>query len=317
MAAAFVMLAASSGPARAGGKIELLERTQASGSELTLGDVARLHDDDDAAGAQALAALPLGRSPALGDVVHLEQSKLAVWIARRAGPAGESWTLTGASKVRIERAAQAVPTTRITALAQEAIDGWLGARSDRHQAEAVNAATPTRALPAGQLTLQLRPFDRNLAPARRMRAWVELRVDGQPAGAVPVAFDVQAEREGWTARADLPAGHLLTANDVTRTAIDLTRQPAELLDTPPQGQRLRKPLRAGQVLALRDVQPPLAVERGATVALYSHDGLISVTRNAIALQKGHTGQHILVQPAGAARPVQAQVTGPARAEIAP
>ena len=314
--AALALLCAVAGPACASSAgpvvVDVRARAEVANAEVTLADVAQLHGGD-AASRQALAVLPLGPAPAPGDEVRLARQRLAAWLGRQRQVAAQ-WSLAGAPEVVVTRATQAIDGTEVVEQAQHAVDAWLQARATRHAAVPVQSVARIT-YPAGALQLQVRPFAHGLQPAARMQVWVDLRVDQRLVRSIPVAFQVQASRPGWTLARDVKAGQVLAAADLAATEVDLTRQGAPAAADATVGRSLRRPLQAGQVVLSAHLDMPPAIGRGTTIALHSKAGIISMTTTALALQEGHAGQRILVKPSGATRPVEAQVTGAGRAEV--
>jgi flagella basal body P-ring formation protein FlgA len=312
-----VMAACASLPAAAAAadlRIELREHVAVAADVVRLRDVAQVQAAR-AADAQALAELVLGPAPRPGEHKSLSRQRIAAWLSRHA-PGDRSWTLAGAATVSIERATQVLATEAIESVARGSLLEWLQARSDRHAVE-LAAPVPAVQIPAGQASLHARGWTPATQPSRRMRAWIDVALEGRVVRTIPVDFDVQATGRRWVMQRDAAAGQRLAEADAALETADLTLLRGDALAQSPIGQLLKTPAYRGQALRAAQIEPPPAVERGSEVAMRSQVGAISLTTTARALQNGQPGQRIRVQPAGARAWVEALVVSTALVEVTP
>lgn len=168
----------------------------------------------------------------------------------------------------------------------------------------VEVSAPVRAEP-GTTSLTVRLWDgRNLALTRTGR------------------FDVLKKHRVAVSRVSLQRDVTIDRDDVqfeNRFLPAVTDEPQE---EDIYGQRVRTPVRAGQILSLRDVSRPLPQER--VVVIRSHDK-VQVTaisgplkirmRQAEALQQGRIGDIISVRNVESREVITGRVTGPGAVEI--
>lgn len=83
------------------------------------------------------------------------------------------------------------------------------------------------------------------------------------------------------------------------------------------GMAARRPLRAGAVIAARDVSAPEVVKANDVVTLTYDNGGVSLALQAKALSGGAVGDTINVQNVTSKKTVQAVVTGPGQAAVGP
>ncbi|MNV36981.1 flagellar basal body P-ring biosynthesis protein FlgA [compost metagenome] len=82
-------------------------------------------------------------------------------------------------------------------------------------------------------------------------------------------------------------------------------------------QRLRKPLKAGEVLTRAHLESMPAVVRGNWALLQARSGDVAVESRVEVLQDGREGQLVRVKVPGAKGEVLARVTGPGQVEVQP
>ena len=85
----------------------------------------------------------------------------------------------------------------------------------------------------------------------------------------------------------------------------------------PTDQRLRQPLRRGDVLTDAHLEATPAVIRGNWARLLARSGEVTVESRVEVLQDGRTGQFVRVKVPGASGEVLARVTGPGQVEVQP
>jgi flagella basal body P-ring formation protein FlgA len=117
---------------------------------------------------------------------------------------------------------------------------------------------------------------------------------------------------------DLLPGEVLTAADVSLARIP-ENQAEDALATPGQaiGMTLSDGIDAGAALSGSDLTAPIVVAKGALVSLSLTIPGLDLTAQGIALGAGGTGSVIPVLNAASHAVVQAVVTGPNAASIAP
>jgi len=142
----------------------------------------------------------------------------------------------------------------------------------------------------GEAVLVARRLPDDTVARSRLVVWIDLVQGGVPRRSVAVPVSLQAWATAWVSRAEIRAGTRLQPDKLRSTEVDVAR-----LDSPPwqglpDGQVLRTPVGAGQVLLQRQVGPRLAVSRGERVDIVHRDGLLEVRMRAVALQDGEAGE---------------------------
>jgi flagella basal body P-ring formation protein FlgA len=80
---------------------------------------------------------------------------------------------------------------------------------------------------------------------------------------------------------------------------------------------LARALRAGAILRASDLSSAVLVQKGATVRVAIHQGLMVLEADLIAEEDGALGESIVVLNSETGRRLRAMVTGPGRAEHQP
>lgn len=312
--------------------IELRNHVKVNEHQVRLGDIAFLTTQD-LPTLRALMALPIGTAPRVGALVTLDRETLIRWVEARSGlsdvarPSSDiRWS--GADEVQIESATQQLPAERIAETAEAALVRWLAERSVRAEVQ-VRSTPHDLPLPAGTPSLTVRPLPAQGAPSRRMHVWVDAWVDGRFVRSTAVSFEVTAWGPRHVARAPLARGAVL---DPVLTTAGFQRQEVELsaqrAPAPPAGlardaaadapaQRLRRPLREGEVLTAAHLEPAPAVTRGDWAQLLARSGNVAVQSRVEVLQDGRKGQVVRVKVAGAQGELLARVVGQGQLEAQP
>jgi flagella basal body P-ring formation protein FlgA len=197
---------------------------------------------------------------------------------------------------------------------------WLSERSVRAEIQALSGVRDL-VLPAGTPTLRVRPLASHGLPSKRMLVWVDAWVDDRFVRTTAVSFEVGAWAPLSVASAGLELGAAL--DPVVRAAafeereIDLTTVRRGTPVDAAGGQRLKRPLRAGEVLTNAHLEAVPAVTRGNWAHLLARSGDVSVESRVEVLQDGRAGQVVRVKVPGSSGEVLARVTGPGQVEVQP
>jgi flagella basal body P-ring formation protein FlgA len=216
------------------------------------------------------------------------------WLAASLSPAG----------------AREVTTQHLVDAAQIVLREALEPRFSRVDLRAMDRVAAL-SVEEGVLSLVARPPAIG-AVHRRMQVVVDVQINGRTVRTVPVWFHVRAHAERWTATTNLPAGHTLSADDMRRAEIDVTSQPAASGSAQLQGMRLRRSIRAGDVLYTSSVAPQIWVRRQAPVVLELRQAAVQLESRGIALADGHSGQWVGVRLSSSPRIVHGRVIAPGR-----
>ena len=280
-------------------EIALRATASVSADVVTLGDVARLDSQRDA----GLAARPVANAPRVGQVLVLERAQVDAAL-----PAG--WHAVGAAVVHVERATQDVAAER---LCEEALAGARArlasvAPSAHAGITCLDARLPTLRLPAGALAL--RTDASAFEPVSGMGVLrVEILVSGRLQRSVGVPLRVDLDIGRWCASAALPEGTPLGAASFARCErpVHHARDLALASQPLPEG-RLRRALRAGDVLAAADVSAPDEALAGDPVTVRLHGGGIELESAGVLVQSARIGARVHVRTAATATPVVGNLT---------
>ncbi|MDQ0016094.1 flagella basal body P-ring formation protein FlgA [Variovorax boronicumulans] len=334
-ALALPAFAAGQSPVESPISIELRPQVKLDQSSVRLGDIAYLTARD-LPTLRRLMALPLGPAPRPGSPATLDRDTIVRWVEARSGlqtvdsamrvqsPAIQ-WT--GASETEIESAAQQLPGETVVNAARSALLNWLSQRSVRAEVEPVSTARDLF-LPPGATTLRVRPLANQTQPTRRMLVWVDAWVDDRFVRTTAVTFEVGAWAPVTVAATGVGRGATVDAvmlRGATETReVDLTtvrqgkpvatKAGGELADG---SERLRRPLRPGEVLTSAHLEATPAVLRGNWAHLLARSGDVSVESRVEVLQDGRQGQVVRVKVPGSSGEVLARVTGPGQVEVQP
>lgn len=312
--------------------IELRTHVKVNEHQVRLGDIAFLTTRD-LPTLRALMALPIGTAPRVGALVTLDRETVIRWVEARSGLSdivhqGSDIRWSGADEVQIESAAQQLPAERIAETAEAALVRWLAERSVRAEVQ-VRSTPRDLPLPAGTPSLTVRPLPAQGAPSKRMHVWVDAWVDGRFVRSTAVSFEVTAWGPLNVATAPLARGAVL---DPVLARAGFQRQEVELSalrsavpsaglarDDAPDApaQRLRRPLREGEVLTAAHLEPAPAVTRGDWAQLLARSGNVAVQSRVEVLQDGRKGQVVRVKVPGAQGELLARVVGQGQLEAQP
>lgn len=314
--------------------IELRPAVQVPQGQVRLGDVAYLTTRD-LPTLRRLMTLPLGAAPRPGSPVLLDRDTLERRIQARGSLASSEldaaavlhWT--GAPETVIESAAQQLPGDAIADAARSALESWLSQRSTRADVQ-IASTVRDLTLPAGTPALRVRPLPAGATPQRRMLVWIEAWVDDRFVRTTAVSFDVSAWAPVTVASTRLDSGATVDAvtlrGATASREVDLTalRPGAPVKASGPaqnlleaSGQRLRRPLKPGEVLTDAHLESMPAVARGNWAQLLARSGEITVESRVEVLQDGRKGQFVRVKVPGGSGEVLARVTGPGQVEVQP
>jgi flagellar basal body P-ring formation protein FlgA len=312
--------ASTSGELREGQlQIALRSEVAVAAGDVRLGDIAILHTRDLSA-IRRLVSLPIGRAPAAGAEGIVRQHAIERWLRTQVGIASEQIVWSGSTQTHVRRLAQHLSAAHLERTAEIALLGWLAQRASRYDIQPMAISGDVQ-LPAGPVTLQVRPFADGADPAQRMVVWVDVQVDGQFVRAVPVSFRVEAYRQGWVATAPIAGGVVLAPGVVQPREVKVTghsRDEAPRLIPEPgmqlTGWRTTKPVRDGEPITARNAALAPMVARGEWVLLRVRSGQIELERRAQVMQDGDLGQVVQVRSAANSASIAARVTASGQVE---
>ena len=174
-------------------------------------------------------------------------------------------------------------------------------------------------LAAPQISVQVLPPQRPLPPCGQpyaitpvdTRSWQRLRFSVRcPDGTASAELLVRAELAAGVlvASQDIAAGQRITADTVSSEVRNLAATPDAIGSLALAAeQTARRPIRSGQVLQLRALQPQLLIQRGQAVQIVARQDGIEVSVPGEALQSGARNEVIRVRNLASKRIISAVV----------
>jgi flagellar basal body P-ring formation protein FlgA len=301
-------------------KIRLTEHVQVSDPLVRLGDIASLTTYD-LASMRRLMELTVGRVPRTSQSVVLDREVLAKWIRVQAGLLDSQIQWQGANSMEVSVRTRKISGEEIANVAEKALKTQLANQQPPGARIEIQATTIPRDLLVTETSIELKARTASFnAVSPRMTVWVDVLVSGRPVQAMPVVFDVAVYAPVAVVTQDLPSGAALVPQAMVVREKNITglTTPA-LLDTlqsqSPE-RRVRRPMRAGDVVTIANTETTPAVARGSWASLDSHQVGVNVQSRVEVLQDGYTGQTILIKSRHSRTPLTARVAGPGRLEIA-
>lgn len=285
-------------------QVHLLRDVQVEADPITLGAVAVIRAAD-AATADRVAAIPLGRAPLSREQVAVDRPTILGRLAASGIPAA-GVTFTGADKVLVGRKEQTVPAADIVKAAQ----GCLA--KERPAPEGccwtVGRAPGDMVVPAGgELRLAARILAHDVAGEAKVE--VAAHLDGRTVAAQPIVLRLAYPERQAVATADIPVGAVLTSGNVAvRTAMADRPQPADW--TAPLGLVATQSIRSGTVVRpamVRAARSALAVRRNENVTMRVQGSGFLITGLCQVLEDGRPGDFIKVRNVDSQRIVAARV----------
>lgn len=297
-------------------RIVLHRQALAAGREIFLGDVARLEGGSDAL-RQKLARLGLDEFPSHGGDVAISREQVGVRI-RLAGVGTERFQLEGAQAVEVcrgkcvERGAQSAERLEeeeeedLTEKGVETAARQLLLERLPWKPEDVSIRLHQigdwPAVEVGEEDrVSLRP---ELGAATNLLGKVEvdvaLFVNDEPAGVVPVCFDVRLHQEVAVATRRIERGEALGPDNITRNRRAVNTGNYLSYAEAVAGKRSRRLILPGQMMMKSDIEAAtpehaILVKQQDTVKLVARVGSMRVTATGEALQEGRAGQLIRVR----------------------
>lgn len=298
LAAALATLAAGFIATHPVSAADLRPRIEIDGAIVTLGDLF--------SGAGELAGRAVFRAPELGVTGALPAAD-AVKAAVAAGLAVDR--LPPFASVTVVRRAVTVDAEALRTLVAEAAAARLGAAAENVEVTIDGTVAPVAAAATAAAPAVLSDFVLQSASGR-FNATVAIDIGGSSR---PIALSGRAVETMAVPVLNRPIDRraVIHASDVTIVRIDKRRVPGtaaidtdELVDM-----AAKRPLRAGELIATADVEPPRVVLRGDLITLqYSRPGLTLSARGR-ALGDGAKGDIVSVLNEQSKRTIQGIVTG--------
>lgn len=298
---ALVAVAAGAAPTL---RVHLPRTVEVETDALALGSISVLAGADETLARRA-ADVPMGRAPWPREAMVVDRPTILSRLASCGIPA-LSVAFTGAEKVTVTRSETTLVATEVVKAAQTLLEKERPApargqwRVARQPADAV--------MPAGG---EVR-MDARLAPhavASEAKVEVTTRIGARTVATQAVLFRLGYLRREAVAKADIPAGGMLTPeNTEIRTVPGDTLEPPDW--TPPYGQLAAQALKPGTAIRptlVRTVQAQAAVRRNENVLMRIQGSGFTVTAVGLALEDGRPGDFVKIRNVDSMRIVMARV----------
>lgn len=258
------------------------------------------------------AAIAIARAPEPGRTAEVP----GTWVARVARAYGVDVPLASANAVsRVTRASNQVDFSGIEALLIAQLRPQLGPGEVVVDMPGIDRVIhlPTSVAPTVGLT------DIHLEPTTgQFSATVVAPADAAPAEQVRIAIHGTARAivEVPVLARPLETDEVIGANDLAWVEIDSARVPTGVAHTPAEltGMAVRRPLPAGDMVLVSDLEPPVVVARGSGVMITYTSGPLTILMRGRALQDGAIGSVVRVANSDSGRTVDAVVSGPGAVE---
>lgn len=287
-------------PAEETRTVVLKERLVSQDGVVTLSD---LFDGAGEAGGAVLA-----RAGAPGEPVSLDPA----FVRREAARHGLSWANAGGvARLTVERAARTVGPEALAAIIEETLFMESG---DAHEVT-LSAATQSLSAPVDAVGApRLASFEHDPRSGlfrAEMAAWPEgpvTRVSGRAVRVIDVPVLARP----------VARGSVIAERDLTWTQLPADRVRADMLTDVSMmvGQAARRSLREGVPMRAIDLQAPVLIARGETVALVYRAGPLVLTARARALQDAAEGELARFVNLQSNRTIEAIADAPGRARVA-
>ena len=302
------VLLAAAAPAGAAAEpalqVHLPRAVQVEGEALTLGAISVVRSGN-AALAGSASAVPLGRAPLPKEEIVLDRPTILGRLGA-SGIAASDVLVSGADKVVVRRKEATWPAAD---LVKEA-EACLAKNRPSPEGSAWRVIRPPQPVvgPSGrEMRLEARLVPQDVTGEAKVE--VAVMVDGRREAVQTVLFRLSyVQREAVAAR-DIPAGAVMTGENVTiRTVPSDSPPPVDW--APPLGQVATQTIRQGAVIRPSQARAPgaaVAVRRGEAVILRIRGAGFLLTGLGQALEDGRPGSLIKVRNTDSSRVVMAKV----------
>lgn len=292
--------------------VEFKQSAVVDGVSVTLGDIADFNEDSDLS--RALASQKVAQAPTPGNDIQLK-ARIIIGHLNPQIPSTDHVEWRGSAVIVVGRNVIQVGTNQIL----DIIDTYLQERKeDLPDAEIrfIPSAKPLPfVVPAGDLSWEVIPSNPGIV--RSSRFSVIFRVDGRVRKNMSVKGRLEMLAPVVVATSTLPKGTILTTENVSTSVLDLNtlRSPCQNLQQV-IGKRIKRSIKAGNIVSLSYVEFPPVVRKGELVRMIVDSGGLFLTATGIARNDGILNQTIRVQNLNSHKIIYCRVTAPGVVEVA-
>lgn len=288
--------------------IELKETVHLKGTDICLGDVARIQSGD----SRLVGAL---EQIHIGDVPQLETGKRTISMAevlmrmRKIGIDADSVSFTGPSVATIYPELQTIPADRLLDL----VTGYI---RDTMPWDDNDVLIHPQRMPddvevvCGKVTYDVIPLSRNqyIGPSRFT---LVVNVDGQIQKSVDMFLDITVFKEILVARENINRGDMITPRNIMLVRKELRANTQDAVSDPTQvlGMVAGRTINAQGIIKPEYVEMPVVIRRRDLVKVIVNAGGLFIQARGVAKENGCVGDFIKVENIDSNKIFYAQVTG--------
>ena len=242
----------------------------------------------------------------------------------RAGPSGESRSISSASRGPVHRATDIVVDRvavsevnpdLIRKAIQKHLESEWGHKVKTIQVTVLEPADPVM-IPGGTVELQVIPNSMEEGLGRRM-FHVEAVANGKSRKTIQVVADIAAMIDAVVVTRFLKADELIDMSDLKTVGLRVHQinHPFMIDQGEVIGKSASRPLPPETPLRPAFVKPPLAIKKGDRVLIEARRGGLSIRANGVTKANGHVGQTVMVTNLDSGRELRAKVVAPSLVEV--
>lgn len=242
----------------------------------------------------------------------------------RAGPSGESRSISSASRSPIHRATDTVVDRvavsevnpdLIRKAIQKHLESEWGHKVKTVQVAVLDPADPVT-IPGGTVELQVIPNLLEEGLGRR-RFYVEAVANGKSRKTIQVVADIAAMIDAVVITRFLKADELIDMSDLKTVGLRIQQVNHPFITDQGEviGKSASRPLPPETPLRPAFVKPPLVIKKGDRVLIEARRGGLSIRANGVTKANGQVGQTVMVTNLDSGRELRAKVVAPSLVEV--
>lgn len=242
----------------------------------------------------------------------------------RAGPSGESRSISSASRGPIHRATDTVVdrvavsevnSELIRKAIQKHLESEWGHKVKTVHVTVLEPADPVM-IPGGTVELQVIPNSMEEGLGRRM-FHVEAVANGKSRKTIQVVADIAAMIDAVVVTRFLKAEELIDMSDLKTVGLRVHQINHPFITDQGEviGKSASRPLPPETPLRPAFVKPPLVIKKGDRVLIEARRGGLSIRANGVTKANGQVGQTVMVTNLDSGRELRAKVVAPSLVEV--
>ncbi|MDR2349531.1 MAG: flagellar basal body P-ring formation chaperone FlgA [Deltaproteobacteria bacterium] len=291
-----------------------------SGERITLGSIADITPDGEAADPETenalletLGSIDLGATPDPNGELRLKRRELETILLASGGPVKEArWLIP--ETVTVTGRGIEPSHDRIADAVKEYLNGAEPYASGRYDILSLKYAKPPSLPRSGKVECRFSPQP-SPNPAH-LTGTIHFGSEGKELARLRVNVRMDLSVPALTAARDLPKGKTLTWDDLTENHVTFAGARGALNSAEQGvGRTLKLALRAGEPVRERDLVQTSAVLKGDNVTIIAQSGGLKVSALGQARESGSLGDTIAVVNLDSKKTISAKVAGPGQVEV--